>query len=236
MDMADTTDLEALAATLGHEFANTELLLEAVTHRSFVHEYAARRVRDNERLEFLGDAVVGFIVAAVLHEMYPEAREGELTQRRASLVSGMALGQLGAKLSLGRHLRLGRGEERTMGREKPRLLASAFEACMAAIYLDGGIDAAIRVGRTIFGEAVHEAIPGSNDWKTRMQERMQALARGPLVYQVMKVEGPDHERSFHVGLWLEGVCLGEGHGRSKSEAEQEAARAAFASEVELPAP
>lgn len=235
MDVTDTTDLKELEATLGHTFSNPKLLLEAVTHRSFAHENAAGIPHHNERMEFLGDAILGFVVASILSEEYPSAREGELTQRRAALVSGAALGQLASALSLGRHLRLGRGEERTGGREKTRLLASAFEACIAAIYLDGGIDAAVNVGRKLFAEAVRVAAPGAGDWKTRIQEKMQALGKGPLQYQVVEVGGPDHERSYRVSLSLEGVTIGEGVGRSKSEAEQDAAHAALNATPDVPA-
>lgn len=229
MNAPDQPDLLALAEALGHTFHEQAHLIEALTHRSYVHENTRGPARDNERLEFLGDAILGFVIASMLHEAYPLADEGELTQRRAALVSGSALGQLATSLSLGKYLRLGKGEERTQGREKPRLLASAFEACMAAVYLDGGIDAAIRVGRKLFDEAVRTTTPGGNDWKTRLQEAVQAAGREVVAYQVTQVVGPDHDRTYHIAVSVGSDVIGNGSGRSKSDAEQDAARAALQS-------
>lgn len=222
----DQPDLLALATSLGHTFRDPGHLLEAITHRSYVHENAKSASRDNERLEFLGDAILGFVVASMLHEAYPLADEGELTQRRAALVSGSALGQLAVSLSLGKYLRLGKGEERTQGREKPRLLASAFEACIAAIYLDGGIDAALEVVRKLFDDAIRTTTPGGNDWKTRLQEAVQASG-GAVAYQVTQIVGPDHDRTYHVSVSVGSDVVGSGTGRSKGDAEQDAARVAF---------
>ena len=219
-------DTDAVGRALGHVFANPALLEEALTHRSFVHEHAAG-ARDNERLEFVGDAVVGLVVATLLHDHFPDAREGELTQRRAALVSGPALARLAAELGIGAALRLGRGEERSGGREKPRLLAGALEACFAAVYLDGGAAAAMAIGVPLFAPLLDAQSPGALDFKTRLQERLQSAGRGAPRYEIVSAEGPEHERAFRVALRIDGELAGEGSGRSKSEAEQQAARVAL---------
>lgn len=221
-----TPDTDAVGRALGHVFARSTLLEEALTHRSFVHEHGGD-ARDNERLEFVGDAVVGLVVATLLHEHFPNAREGELTQRRSALVSGPALARLAAELGIGAALRLGRGEERSGGREKPRLLAGALEACFAAVYLDGGVEAAMAMGRPLFAPLLDAQSPGAHDFKTRLQERLQAAGLAAPRYELVAADGPEHERAFHVALRIDGEIAGEGRGRSKSEAEQQAARAAL---------
>ncbi len=223
---APPIDADAVGHALGHVFLRPALLEEALTHRSFVHEHAAG-ARDNERLEFVGDAVVGLVVGTLLHEHFPDAREGELTQRRAALVSGPALARLAAELGIGAALRLGRGEERSGGRDKPRLLAGALEACFAAVYLDGGVDAAMAIGRPLFAPLLDAQSPGALDFKTRLQERLQASGRSAPRYEIVAADGPEHERAFHVALRIDGELAGEGRGRSKSEAEQQAARVAL---------
>ncbi len=226
-------DADAVGRALGHVFARPALLEEALTHRSFVHEQPGS-ARDNERLEFVGDAVVGLVVATLLHEHFPDAREGELTQRRAALVSGPALARLAAELGIGAALRLGRGEERSGGREKPRLLAGALEACFAAVYLDGGVAAAMLLGRPLFAPLFDALSPGALDFKTRLQERLQAAGRLAPRYELVSVEGPEHERAFRVALRIDGELAGEGTGRSKAEAEQQAARVALEADVSAP--
>ncbi len=218
---------DQVARALGHDFATPALLLEALTHTSFVNESGGRG-RDNERLEFVGDAVLGFVVATLLHARFPGAPEGELSQRRAALVSGPALARLAAELGIGAALRLGRGEERTGGREKPRLLAGALEACVAAVHLDAGFDAARAVATRIFEPLLDALVPGALDHKTRLQERVQRGGGAAPRYELLSVEGPLHERAFHVALELSGERVGEGRGRTKTEAEQQAAHAALA--------
>jgi ribonuclease-3 len=223
-------DVDAVGRALGHVFGRPQLLLEALTHRSFVHERGGD-ARDNERLEFVGDAVVGLVAATLLHAHFPEAREGELTQRRAALVSGPALARLAAELGIGAALRLGRGEERSGGAEKPRLLAGALEACFAAVYLDGGVEAAMVLGRRFFTPLLDAQSPGALDYKTRLQERLQATGRAAPRYELVGADGPEHERAFRVALRVDGALAGEGTGRSKAEAEQQAARAALEAEA-----
>lgn len=228
-------EVDAIALALGHVFVRPLLLEEALTHRSFAHEQGADS-RDNERLEFVGDAVVGLVVATLLHEHFPGAREGELTQRRAALVSGPALARLSAELGIGAALRLGRGEERSGGREKPRLLAGALEACFAAVYLDGGVEAAMSMGRSLFTPLLDAHGPGANDFKTRLQELLQAAGRGMPRYELVAADGPEHERAFHVALRIGDELAGEGRGRSKSEAEQQAACVALEAQAAASTP
>ena len=202
--------------------------MTALTHRSYVHEHPELAATDNERFEFLGDAIVGAAAAMVLERRFPAAREGELTRRRADLVNEGALAAIAAELGVGDALRLGRGEERSGGRAKPRLLASALEACIAAIYLDAGLDRAIEVARALLLPRVDEIAPGQLDFKSRVQERMQSRGEPTPRYELEGTEGPEHARIFHVAIATQdGTVIGRGSGRSKLDAEQAAARAAL---------
>jgi ribonuclease-3 len=227
--MLDPSDAaSAVAARLGHTFRDAGLLDTALTHRSYVHEHPDLGAQDNERFEFLGDAIVGAAAASVLSEQFPTAREGELTRRRADLVNESALAEIAVELGLGAALRLGRGEERSGGRDKPRLLASALEACVAAIFLDAGIGAAMEVARALLAPRIDAVAPGARDFKSRLQEHMQSRGRATPRYELERTEGPEHARVFHVAaLDGEGSALARGSGRSKLEAEQSAARAAL---------
>jgi ribonuclease-3 len=228
--MPDPSDaIRALAARLGHAFRDLALLETALTHRSYVHEHPELGCRDNERLEFVGDSIVNAAAAMLLFEHFPDAKEGELTRRRADLVNERALAQIAAGLGLGEALRLGRGEERSGGRSKPRLLACALEACIAAIFLDAGIDAALGVARSLLEPKTHALAPGEHDYKTHLQELFQAWVAAPPRYEVERTEGPEHARIFHVRVeGPDGTELARGSGRTKLEAEQQAARAALA--------
>jgi ribonuclease-3 len=227
--MTPEPDFEVVAQALGHRFADPELLKEALTHRSFANEHPERAPRDNERLEFLGDAVLTLSASALLWERFPEATEGELTRRRADLVCEASLASLARVLGLGAVLRLGRGEERSGGRSKPRLLCSAFEACIAAVYLDGGISHATLVVKRLLEPSLEAPLLGQRDGKTRVQELVQALGEGTPRYVVLSSSGPDHAREFEVACISHKRELGRGIGRSKLEAEQNAARAALTS-------
>jgi len=217
----------ALSDELGYSFADPHLLLDALTHRSFKNENPDIASTDNERLEFLGDAVVGVVVASVLYVQFPEADEGELTRRRADLVSEKGLAEAADAIGLGMALRLGKGEEKSGGREKPRLLSSALEACIGAVYLDGGAKAAFEAARRVFEPRIHTAAPGRRDAKSRAQEWAQANLGGTPSYRLVSAEGPDHEREFTVALDLNDEEVALGKGRSKVEAEQDAADAAL---------
>lgn len=215
-----------VAERLGHDFAQPELLRDALTHRSFRNERPNEAPADNERLEFLGDAVLGAGVAYLLHQAFPEAREGELTRRRAELVSEGGLLTAAEDLALGAALRLGKGEARSGGRQKPRLLASAVEACLGAVYLDGGPDAALEAVRRLFGERVHTA-SARRDAKSRLQEIVQGRQRTTPRYVHLAARGPDHARIFEAAVEVDGEEIARGEGRSKADAERAAAIAAL---------
>jgi len=208
---------------LGHEFRDRELLVDALTHRSFANERRHLARTDNDRLEFLGDAVLQWAVSSLLWDRFPEASAGEMTRRRADLVCEDGLAQVAVELGVPDALRLGKGEVRSGGRAKPRLLASAFEACMAAVYLDGGSDAVLVVCERLFGGRMCDSAPGSRDYKTRLQEMLQRSGLDRPHYEVLATTGPDHARRFHVALSIDGRVVAEAQGRSKGEAEQAAA-------------
>jgi ribonuclease-3 len=216
-----------LCEELGYSFADTGLLLDALTHRSFKNERPDVAAADNERLEFLGDAVVGLVVASLLSVRFPDADEGELTRRRADLVSEKGLFEAAEAIGIGDAMRLGRGEDKSGGRSKPRLLASALEACVGAVYRDGGIDAAFAAALRIFEPRLHTSAPGHRDAKSRAQEWAQAHLGGTPSYRLVATQGPDHDREFTVALELHEAEVATGVGRSKIDAEQTAARAAL---------
>jgi len=218
-----------LCGKLGYTFSDTGFLLDALTHRSFKNERPDACCDDNERLEFLGDAVVGLVVTSLLFTQFPDADEGELTRRRADLVSERGLAEAAEDIGVGEAMRLGRGEERSGGRTKPRLLSSALEACVGAIYSDGGVEAAFAAAQRIFEPRLHTSAPGRRDAKSLAQEWAQAHLGGTPSYQLVEAEGPDHAREFTVALELHGEQVATGSGRSKLEAEQGAARAALES-------
>jgi ribonuclease-3 len=218
---------ESVARALGHRFQQPELLRDALTHRSFANERPDIAPRDNERLEFLGDAVVDLAASTLLWERFPEAPEGELTRRRADLVCEGGLAAIARTAFIGEALRLGRGEEKSGGRDKPRLLASALEACMGAVLLDSGPEHSLEVGKRLFAARVDAKSPGSEDYKSRVQETVQAHGLETPYYELVASEGPDHDRRFHVVVRVGSQRLGEGDGRSKLEAEQAAAQNAL---------
>lgn len=225
VDLADAA--RAVSTRLGHEFRDPACLREALTHRSYAHENPDLGVGDNERLEFVGDAIVGAAAAALLHQTFPSAREGELTRRRADLVCERSLAALARELGIGEALRLGKGEERSGGREKPRLLASALEACIAAVSMDAGLHRALEVATALLSPFADTRAPGAFDFKSKVQEVLQGRGDGTPRYEVLATEGPEHERVFTVGLYGADAELAQGTGRSKSEAEQAAAKMAL---------
>jgi ribonuclease-3 len=222
----DAAELAArLGAALGHRFADRGLALAALTHRSFANERGLEG--HNERLEFLGDAVLGLLAAEWLFRRYPERPEGELSRAKSTLVSAGALARWAERLALGEMLRLGVGESRSGGSRKSSLLADAFEAALGALFLDGGPDAARRAVEPFlaWAEAAHE--PDRRDAKTELQERLQAAGRALPVYEVVEESGPDHDKWFVCQVTLDGETLGRGSGRTKKEAHQRAAAAAL---------
>ena len=219
--------LRTLAAALGHSFADAQLLIDALTHSSLRNEKPASVRTDNERLEFLGDAVLQWVVSTLIWSHFPNASAGEMTRRRADLVCEQGLARVARELVLGDALRLGKGEERSGGRTKPRLLASALEAIIAAVYLDGGTTAALQVCGTLFASAISEHAPGARDFKTRLQELLQSRGQRPPTYQTADARGPAHARFYRVVLHVDEQPLSEAEGRSKLEAEQLAAELAL---------
>ena len=222
-----------LEERIGYHFRDLGLLEHALTHRSRAHEDASGGVVDNESLEFLGDAVLGFVIADMLFQRFPTHTEGYKSKIKASIVSTVSLAKLAANIDLGRYVLLGRGEEKTGGRGKNAILADSFEALLAAIYLDGGVDAARAFIMSCFGplidsggDKVAEA-SFTDDWKSELQEWLQAAGRGLPEYQLTATEGPDHRRRFNVDVMVGGVSAGNAQGRSKKEAEQQAAKAAL---------
>ncbi|RII27602.1 MAG: ribonuclease III [Geobacter sp.] len=229
MNMQDSGRLTGLEAAIDYTFKDRHLLCQALTHRSYLNEAGDRSLLDNERLEFFGDTVLDFFLSAILLERFPESREGELTRVRSSLVDEESLAGIALSLGLGEYLLLGRGEEKSGGREKRSLLADAYEALLAAVYLDGGMRPARRLIRSHFGPLLvgKERPPGGKDHKTEFQELVQARWGKTPHYVVTGSEGPDHERSFTVAAMVGDDVLGIGDGGSKKEAAQAAARNAL---------
>ncbi|MCC7240342.1 MAG: ribonuclease III [Acidobacteria bacterium] len=220
----------ALEARLGYRFRDRGLLEHALTHRSKAHEDPSGGVVDNESLEFLGDAVLGMIVADALYRAWPTSSEGQKSKIKAGLVSTIGLAEMAESLGLGDHMILGRGEEKTGGREKPALLADTCEALIAAIYIDGGLEAARAFILREIGPRLDAARqPGfrGRDHKSRLQERLQSLGRGLPSYRVTSESGPEHRKTFTVQVLVEEALLAEARGRTKKDAEQDAARLAL---------
>ena len=232
--MVETEQAE-LEAALGYHFHNPERLLRALTHSSLAADAAAPRGSplespdDNEQLEFLGDAVLGLLVGEYLVGAYPHWSEGQLSKSRARLVNANSLCDAARRLRLGGYLRLGRGEEKTGGREKPALLADAYEAVLAAVYLDGGLEAAREfVRRSLLKEAAGLVDDSdATDAKSALQELLQHSGRAPAEYRVVSESGPDHRKEFVVEVVVGGRALASAAGVSKKEAEKAAAQRAL---------
>ena len=223
-------EFEELQERVGYRFRDRGLLEHALTHKSRAAEDASGGVADNESLEFLGDAVLGLVVAEMLFRKYPHYNEGQKSKIKASVVSTQALARRAEQIKLGDHLLLGRGEEKTGGRFKQALLADGYEALIAALYLDGGLPAAAGFLERELTEAIEsgagEAVVGQ-DYKSALQERLQALGRPLPEYRVAGESGPDHRKEFTIAVVVGGDVLGSASGKAKKEAEQEAARLAL---------
>jgi ribonuclease-3 len=223
-------EFETLQAAIGYRFRDRGLLEHAMTHTSRANEDVTGGVVDNESLEFLGDAVLGFVIADTLFRECPGWDEGEKSKTKASMVSTFALAKQAERLQLGDHLLLGRGEEKTGGRRKQALLADTYEALIAAVYLDGGIDAARAFITREFGALVDAARRdggAGQDYKSGLQELVQARSQPLPEYRLVGTFGPDHEKRFEVEVLVAGESLAKASGPSKKEAEQEAARLAL---------
>ena len=229
----------ALEERLGYKFSNRELLDRALTHSSAIPELRgasgdppgdSTHLSDNERLEFLGDAVLELLASEYLLAAFPEWSEGQLSKSRARIVNASSLESAARRLHLGEHLRLGRGEEKTGGREKQTLLADAFEAVVAAVYLDSGLNAARGLlQRVLFEQALEErgVRIAESDRKSALQEFLQGRGQAPAEYRLAGESGPDHQKTFQIEVWVNGQCLARGEGSTKKEAEQQAARTAL---------
>ena len=228
MNPARDAQLHALEDRLGHHFADLSLLDCALTHSSLANEEAAAEGRHNEPLEFLGDSVIGFVMADLLHRRDPEGREGGKSKMRGQLVSARSLARRAAELGLPELLQLGRGEEKSGGRKKTALWADAYEAVIAALYLDGGLEAAHRFVSAEFATDLERPGLPTEDHKSLLQEMLQARGDPVPEYELVAEEGPDHRRRFRVRCIVRGEALAEGEGFSKKQAQQEAARSALA--------
>ena len=227
MSAIGTTDGDrALAERVGHDFVDPSLLAQAMAHRSWCAEHGGQ---SNERLEFLGDAVLGMIVAEYTFNTWPDLNDGQLSKVRASVVNAHALAEVAIDLDIGPHLRLSRGEDLADGRQKTSILADAMEAVIGAVHLDGGVDASRTLVLGLLGDRIEVAVgsPVASDFKSRLQEEVVAMGRGVPRYELDR-SGPDHDRRYTATVYVAGQHLGQGEGRSKKAAEQEAARAACA--------
>ncbi len=238
--MTPEPDFDAVARALGYRFQDSTLLRDALTHRSFANEYPTRAPRDNERLEFLGDAVLGLVVAEALFELHPEWQEGELTRVRSRLVSREHMAQVAEEIGLGDYLRLSKGEERSGLRYKGTVLSNAMEAVLGAVFVDGGLDPVRAFARQrVMGHAVEQLAEelshgdALGNYKAALQERLQAAHAGSPVYRVKSESGPPHRKQFVVEVRLKrgreaaGEPLARGKGGAKKLAEQDAARRAL---------
>jgi len=219
--------LIGLQERLGYSFKDVALLEAALTHSSYANENKRKSADSNERLEFLGDSVLGMTVAALIYESKPALPEGRMTRLRAELVCEKSLAALSAKLGIGECILLGRGEEKGGGRERPSILADAVEAVLAAVYLDGGfapVEGLVKQHLAPVGARLESE---SSDYKTTLQELIQEKSGRAISYHITGESGPDHRKSFAVEVRLNGGLIGRGEGKSKKEAEQEAARSAL---------
>jgi len=225
--------IDTLQNVLGYNFRKKDLLVEALTHKSYLNEQRVSEKdpadQDNERLEFLGDAVLDLAISEHLLSLHPLSTEGDLSKMKARIVSEVTLARVARRLGVGQYLRLGRGEERTHGREKSSILADGLEAVIAAIYLDGGFETARTVLLKIFQEEIYHLDQRREDvdYKTELQECCQRDFDVLPVYRVLRESGPDHQKLFEVKLTIKNDVFGIGRGRSKKEAEQQAAKQAL---------
>lgn len=222
--------MTSLEQTIGYEFKNRTLFEQSLVHKSFHNESAGKSVGHNERLEFLGDAVLDLSLSDLLMNHFPQLHEGELSKIRAGLVNETVLSQVATELGFSAHIKLGKGESQSGGALKPRLLSSVFEAFVGAFYLDSNFDRVHTFLKATFKprlENVDHTHHYQGDFKTRLQEKIQEKYKQTPTYEILKEEGPDHEKIFHVKVKVGATTLADGYGKSKKAAEQEAARKAL---------
>lgn len=219
--------MNSLENRLNYEFKNIDLLKNALVHSSYANEVRGN-VHSNERLEFLGDSVLSIIVSEHLYNKFPNMPEGELTRMRASLVCEKSLCEFSRELGIGKYLKLGKGEDKNGGRDRDSILADAFEAVLAAVYLDGGMDAAkAHIMNTVLRDVKHCEDDTFKDYKTTLQEVIQRNPEESVSYILVEESGPDHNKSFTVEVHLNSNVIGKGIGKSKKQAEQMAAKQAL---------
>ena len=219
--------IKDLETAIGYQFRNISLLQNALTHSSYANERWHNSLLSNERLEFLGDSVLGMLVAEYLFRNFPNRPEGELTRMRADMVCEKTLAAAANRIGLGEHLLLGHGEEQGGGRSRDSILADAMESVIAACFLDGGIEAALKFVQQFILVEVPVTKLHNVDYKTQLQELVQQKKNQVLSYALVGQSGPDHDKKFDVDVSLNGVVVGSGSGSSKKRAEQDAARAAI---------
>ena len=219
--------IKDLETAIGYRFRNIQLLQNALTHSSYANERWHNSLLSNERLEFLGDSVLGMLVAEYLYKTFPDRPEGELTRMRADMVCEHTLAEVANKIGLGEHLMLGHGEERLGGRSRESILADATESVIAACFLDGGLEAAAQFVQKYILVEVPVTRLNNMDYKTALQELVQQKKNQVLSYALVGQSGPDHDKQFDVAVSLNGSVVGTGSGRSKKRAEQMAAKSAM---------
>ena len=219
--------IKDLEAAIGYRFQNISLLQNALTHSSYANERWHNSLLSNERLEFLGDSILGMLVAEYLYRNFPNRPEGELTRMRADMVCEKTLASVAAEIGLGEHLLLGHGEEQGGGRSRDSILADAVESVIAACFLDGGLEAALGFIKKFILVEVPVTKLHNADYKTQLQELVQQKKNQVLSYSLIGQSGPDHDKKFDVEVSLNGKCVGVGSGSSKKRAEQEAAQCAI---------
>ena len=219
--------IKDLEIAIGYRFKNIMLLQNALTHSSYTNEHWHNSLKSNERLEFLGDSILGMVVAEHLYRNCPNRLEGDLTRMRADMVCETALAKIAGQLELGKHLLLGNGEEQSGGRNRSSILADATESVIAACFLDGGMEAAEGFIRRFVLCNVPVSKPANLDYKTALQEQVQQKKNQQLAYRLVGESGPDHDKEFTVEVSLNGTVVGRGVGTSKKRAEQNAAKAAM---------
>ncbi len=225
-----STVIGEMQRKLSYTFTNSNLLEEALTHSSYANEHRNERVKDNERLEFLGDAFLDLIISEYLFKKHPEMPEGDLSKIRASIVCEASLAKMARFIGLGEYILLGKGEEMTGGRERASILADGFEALTGALFLDGGFnEAKCFLTDTLIAQVEQVASLEDlyTDYKTLLQECIQKVSNAPIHYEVVGEEGPDHDKYFYVEVYHDTISLGRGIGKSKKEAEQDAAKKAL---------
>jgi ribonuclease III len=228
-ELARKIDYALLQRRLGYQFRNITLLRQSLTHRSFANESGNQGIEDNEKLEFLGDSILGFVISVLLYQRFPRFREGDLSRVKSHVVSEIFLARIARELDLGAFLLLGKGEAASGGHDKNSLLANCYEALVAAIYLDGGIESAWDFLNRCFKERVEHLIENRHilDHKSLLQEHSQEVFNCVPRYRLRRITGPDHDKTFEVALIIKGEVFSVGTGKNKKEAEQTAAKAAL---------